>query len=631
MPNLEDIEQLRTHALYRHRSWKTLINLSDQVAADEWEVIWPDGHVDDSDPLVENLYSQALEDKMASAGALTPNLYVAAAQGTRKDEAERNAQLRRRVMKSYWERSRLRRDIKLYFMDWLHTGASYTIPWTNWQRDGRPVPPGERFPFFMKVDPRTMFPLGHNSQGDLTSGMIMRQRRIEDIRSDWNHPDHQNAIDTVLARRRTRGRQDAGMFLEEIWYFDERVWSVALAESMLPAEMQGVQYVSRDSLMQGSGLFTEWLVPPEEHRLFGCPITEAKRATHDGAYRGALVDLIPQLKVANNFMARLLDDLNMNIYAPVLLDNVENPDEYGAGAVLIGTGTGTARIERDRPPVNFEARQTVQDIMQMARRQAFEPEQRAGDAGASIISGKGTMALMGSFNSELAWAQTDIEQLIERSTSITACFDEQWCAGRKEIWGWETASSTFTERYDPKTTFKGDYRVSVTYGERTGLDEQSHMTRLGLVRQLGGISLRTFMTKAGLSEDPLQEEREIAIEKLTGMWLDVWLPQQIESGNLQLVAEFVDMIDTDDMTVRQAVLDSIKKMQQPKTEAPTGPGGGGGPADVMKMMASLGAGGIPGRAEGLPPPGGALRQLLPGQARRQIAEQEPGGTAAAAI
>ena len=629
MPALQDLADLREHALHRHRPWKTLINLSDMVAADQWEVIWPDGEAEDSDPLVENLYSQALEDKMAAAGAIVPNLYVAPARGTRADEAERNSQLRRRVMKSYWERSRLRRDIKLYFRDWLHTGASYTLPWTNWQMDGRPTPPGERFPFFMKIDPRTFFPLSHNSQGDLTAGMIMRQKRIESIRSDWgDHP----AIDTVLKRRQARGMRDEGLFLEEVWYFDEKVWSVSLAESMLPSEMQGVQYVSRDALLQGAGQFMEWLVPPEEHKLYGCPVTEAKRATHDDEYRGALVDLIPQLKVANNFMARLLDDLNMNIYAPVLLDNVENPEEYGSGAVLIGTGAGRAAIERDRPPVNFEARQTVQDIMAMARRQAFEPEQRAGEAGASIVSGKGTMALMGSFNNELAWAQTDIEQLLERTTSIVANFDEVWCPGRKEIWGWETTSSTFTDRYDPRTTFKGDYRVSVTYGERTGLDEQSHMTRLGLVRQLGGMSMRTFMSKAGISEDPLQEEREIAIEKLTGMFLDVWLPQQLESGNLNVIRDFVDMIDDDSKTVRQAVLDSIKQMQQPTTDSPPAAGGGqGGPADVMRMMASLGAGGVPGRAEGLPPPGGALRQLLPGQARRQIAETEPGGTAAAAI
>ena len=344
------------------------------------------------------------------------------------------------------------------------------------------------------------------------------------------------------------------------------------------------------------------------------------------------VDTIPQLKVANNFMARLLDDLNMNIYAPVVLDNIENPEEYGSGGILIGTGTGTARIERDRPPVNFEARQTVQDIIAAARKQAFEPEQRAGEAGASIISGKGTMALMGSFNNELAWAQVDMEEMLQRSTAMTACMDENWCAGRKEILGWETNGNTFSETYDPKTTFKGDYRFSVTYGERTGLDEQSHMTRLGLVRQLGGISLRTFMEKAGISDDPLHEEREITIEKLTAMFLDVWLPQQIESGNLNVIRDFVDMIDDDDMTVRAAVLESIRKMQQPSPDtAGTGQGSGGGPGDIMKMMASLGAGGIPGRAEGMPLPGNDLRQVLPPTARRQIAATEPGGTAPAAL
>lgn len=617
MIDLLQIRQARQESLFQHRDWKASIHLADRVAADDWEVIWPDGVGENADPLVENLYTQALEDKMASAGSMLPHLFVSPTRGTRKDRGESNAALRQRVMMSYWGpwRANLKKNLKGYFRDWLHAGAVYTLPWTDWND-----PVGRMFPYFMKLDPRTVFPLGHDSKENLTSALVMRQRRISDLVSDWGH--HPAFED--LRKHRSIKAMAAAEFLEEIWYFDGDTWAVAVGDSMLPAGMQGHEWVARDLTPQG-GMLTEWIHPPEKHRLFGCPVSEAKRLTADGRYRGALVDIIPQLKTAQNFMARLLDDLNSNIYAPVVLDNIENPEEYGPGGILIGTGNGAARIEHSRPPVNFEARQAVSDILTMARKQAFEPEQRAGEAGASIVSGKGTMALMGSFNSELAWVQTDIEALLARTTSITACFDEMWCAGEKVIEGWDREA--YVEKYDPAKLFQGDYRCHVTYGERTGLDEQSHMTRLGLLRQLGGMSLRSFMEKAGVSEDPLQEEREITIEKLTSMFLDTVLPQAIQSGDLAALKQFVDKIDGDKLTVRAAVLDTIREMTAPQQAPGPEAAGGGGPGDVMKMMRSLSFGGIPGRAEGLPLPGKELQQVLPPTARRMAAETAPGGTA----
>jgi hypothetical protein len=625
--DLDTIRRVRQDALFVHRDWKASIRLADGVASDKWEVIWPDGVAEGSEPLVENLYSQALEDKLASAGATMPNLYVPAARGTRKDAAEKNAALRRRVFTAYWEHSRLRRDLKQWYGDWFHAGAVYPLAWIPWKRaDGSATLPAERHPYIMRLDPRTVFPLGHNAQGDLTSALVLRQRRVADIQADWpNHP----AINRILATRKIKGMGDP-RFLEEIWYFDTKEWGLAIGDSMLPPQAQGYEWTSGDMGGPG-GMLTEWLVEPHDHYLFGCPLVEIKRTTHDGSYRGALVDIIPSLKTAQNFMARLLDDLNSNIYAPVVLDNVENPEDYGPGAILVGTGNGAARVEHSRPPVNFEARQAVNDILTMARNQAFEPEQRAGSAGASIVSAKGTMALMGSFNAELAWAQGDVEEGLGQVTSITACLDEKWCYGTKPLRVFDRQGEGWVDtEYDPAATFKGDYRVFVTYGDRTGLDEQSHMTRLGLVRQLGGISLRTFMERAGISEDPLQEERDIAIEKLTHLFLDEVLPQQIQAGDLVALKKFIDRIDSDDATVRGAVLDTIREMesaaaadaQRQADATAAGPGG-----NVMEMMRSMAFGGIPGRAEGLPMPGADLSAVLPPQAQSLVAESAPGGNA----
>ena len=618
---LKDLAEARTHALHIHSRWKREINLADMVANDKWEILWPDGTVDESEPLVENLYAQALEDKTLSAGAMLPKLFTTPARGTRLDRAEKNAQQRKRVMLSYWERSALRKNAKKFYRDWLHTGLMAGLPWfLDWNQ-----PPAARFPFFMILNPRQVFPLGHDSTGTLTHGLVMRQRRFTDLQADWgeDHPAF-----TALAARRANSPQGGKIeWLEEVWWFDDTQWAVAVGDSHLPPQWQGSQYAPSTASALSGGVAVEWLKPPEPHRFVSCPLKTAARITVDDQPRGALMDIIPDLKIAQNFMARLLDDLDSAIYAPVVLDNIENAHEYGPGAVLIGDGTGRAAVVRDRPPVNFEAQQTVRDILERARRQAFEPPQRSGEAGASIVSAKGTLALMGTFNSELAAAQSDFEEMMVALTSATAELDEKWAPGRKQIWGVDDANQAFTETYDPRTTFRGDYRVKVSYGDRTGLDEQNHLIRLATIKNLGGLSLRTFMEKAGVSEDPLQEERDMAIEQLTSMFHQVLLPQAIAGGDLAALQRFVEKLDDDQMTVRQAVMETIREMT---SVPPDGAGRAAGPgqvgtADILRMARSLDRGGIPANAEGQPP--SQIEGPLPfaPAVRRGLAAISPGG------
>lgn len=625
----EGLTHARQNALTVYAPWKTQINLVDLIANDKWEILWPDDEAEDSDPLVENTYLQALEDKTYAAGTVLPRMFTIARRGTRKDRAESNAARRKRVYSAYWDRSMLPKQAKKFYRDALHTGAAYAMPWLNWNTpDGRPTMPDERHPFFMKVNPRQVFPLAYDEMDRMTSGIIMRQRRIRDLRRSWNnHP----AIERFASDSRMRFDVEPE-WLEEIWVLDEHHWGVAIADSGLPPEWQGSP-VAPGGVGRGS-TNVEWVHNPEEHRLIHNPLVEMRRVSVDDMPRGALIDIVPQLKVAQNFMARLLEDLEMNIYAPTLLENIENSHEYGLGAVLIGNGNGRASIQRDRPNVNFEAQQTVRDILEQTRRQAFEPAQRSGDPGASIVSAKGTNALMGTFNAELASMQQDFEQFLREVSALTANMDEKWCWGRKEIWGWTSSGEPFDETYDPLSTFGGDYRVNVSYGERTGLDENNFMIRLATQRNMGGMSRREFIEKSGSSEDALQTEREMVIESLTDLFVAQILPQQIQSGDLAALKAFVDRIDDDDQTTRAAVLDTIREMTNP---APGGPGpnglGSGQRADIMKMMRSLQSGGIPGQAEGQPPsqvaggPGGVAAPGLPSPARRQLAQSAPGGTA----
>ena len=623
---LEDLKAARDWGVEFHSIWKDQIRVNDAIAADEWSVVWDDGEDEAATPLVENVYKGALEDKIATAGSGVPGIWVPPPPGTTEDRGERLAQKRKRVYQSYWERSNMPRLLKSMYRDWFHTGASFQIPWTEWyDREGDAIPSAKRAPYLMRLDPRQAYPLGHDNKGNLVKILFARQRRVAELKAEYgpNHP----AIAELAVYRSRRGMEDSE-FLEEVWYFDSTYWGVALGDSLIPREFQQRSFVFNDTLDYVGGSNMVWIDEPRKHGFDSCPVSEAKRLTHDGTYRGALEDIIPQLRTAQNFMARLLDDMQQNIYAPVVLDNIENAEEYGPAAILRGTGDGAAQILRDRPPVNFEAQRTVTDLVSAAHRQAAWPVQRSGDADASVVSAKGVVALAGTFNAELAWAQQDIESALMQSNRMLAAFDEHHCPGEKRIYGME-GNRTFTEKYDPAKLFDGDYRNKVSYGDSTGLDESNRLTKLAMLRNLEAISLRTFMTKTGATEDPLQEERDIAIEALTSMFYKLILPQQIEQGNLTALKDFVAKIDDDKETVRSAVLETIKDLEPSPGPVPSQPGQGQG--DAIQMMRSLASGGIPGNAEGQPTPptiGGDLQAVLPPQQRRLVSETAPGGTAA---
>lgn len=613
-----DLRHLRAEAVMVHQPWKAEMLMCDKVERGEWQILWPDLSVESSDPLVENIYAQALEDKTITAGAIPPLLFTNPTHGTRRDEGEKNAAKRRRVGMSYWDRSGVRRNLKKFYRDWYHSGMAVGNPWANGLANGFSrdlVPPDHRFPYFESVDPRHVYPLGWDSRGRMAAGLICRQKRIVDLEGDWGK-DHPALLE---AKVRHAMRNQELRWLEEVWYFDGTSWAVAIGDAGLPTLQQGGRFGPAES--QGSMILT-WIVPPHEHGLGSCPLRAVARTTVGDSPRGALVDIIPQLKTAQNFMARLLDDLNASIYAPVVLDNIKNPHEYGLGAVLVGTGQGKAFIDRDRPPVNFEANQTVAQIMEQTRRQAFEPAQRSGEAGASIVSAKGTIALMGTFNAELADAQTGIEVLLADLTTVTAAFDQVHCAGRKQIRVADHTGEMKDEDYDPAVLYKGDFRFSVSYGDRTGLDENQHLTRVATVRNLQGMSRRSFMVKSGMVEDPLAEEREMIAESLTSLFTDVLLPQEATAGNKQALVDFIDLFDDDSKTVREAMFEWIRKTSITPAEAgPGGPSTPGGRADIMRMVRSLESDGIPGNAEGQPP------SMLPAPVQRQLAEVAPGGTA----
>jgi len=622
MIDLETLSGVRRDAIHASSAWHAQIALADRVAANQWSVTWPDSMVENFDPYVENIYLEALEDKMSSAGSYQPGLWVQPTKGTKNDRAEKSAQERRAVFLSYWDRSDLRRNQTAMARDWLHSGVMVTVPWVDWS-----LPAGERFPFFFAVDPRQFFPVGHNSRNVLTSGMIIRQKPIADLKADWKQEDGSphSAIRHILSARQNSQLGEL-QYGEEIWWFDETHMGVALGDSGMRTSQQGTQVVSSADLANTRNGMFDWLVPPVEHKLFACPIVEVKKATYDPTvYQSALFDIIPQLRTANTVMARFMEELDLQVYAPVLLDNIKDPETYGPGAVLVGTGDGKASMQRETYPINYGVHQTVTSMLESARRQAGEPPQRHGDPGASISSAKGTVALQGVWNGELAWIQRDIEVMLERVTALCANMDAEWCSDpdpkvKKQIFAYDEKGKTVNISYHPKSLFGGDYRLRVSFGDRTGMDDHNYIVRQATLHELGGMSRREFISRT-TDADPLEVEREVVMEKLTDIFINGVLPQMVEAGDTGALLKMFERLDSDKETLREAVMSTIRETQVPPANNGGMPGAPAQPTSPETMIQSLQAGGVPGQAAQMPAPNRDLLRAFPNGVNRRTIEE----------
>jgi hypothetical protein len=454
--------------------------------------------------------------------------------------------------------------------------------------------------------------LAHDSKGVLTSILFAKQRRIADIANEWgeNHP----ALSELKAARHEK-RKDQGASVEEVWYFDTTNWAVALMDGTGATDENSWRYQNPADRRQSSGKRAFWLANREGHQFTRCPVVEDKRATFDGEYRGALDAMIPGLGTAQRMMSAVLEDIAQQIGAPVLLDNITNPEDYGPMAILEGDGQGRASMTALRAPSNFEARGLIRDNVEATRRVGKYPQQRTGEIGAAISSAKGTNAVMGNFNSELAAAQGGQLRLEKGLLSRTAELDAKWCDDKKRIIGFDEGTS-FEETYLPSKMFNNDdYRVGLTLGGGLGMDQQNYMIQVATAKNMDGMSLRTFMEKTGLAEDVLHEESEMLLEQIADGFTAMTLQQAMEGANMQPLLELVDELDGDKTTARASVIAAIRKAFPVQADGLPGTPGPDADPDALLQSRSLESGGIPGQAEGLPqapPIGESLSSLLPG-------------------
>lgn len=125
------------------------------------------------------------------------------------------------------------------------------------------------------------------------------------------------------------------------------------------------------------------------------------------------------------------------------------------------------RVGIEVPNSVFQLDATLREELLMGSRY---PEGRASGIDASVVTGRGVQALMGSFDTQISTAQSVIGLALKRVTEMCFELDEcVWPRMKKRIFG--TANGEpYDITYVPGDLFDGDYVCDVTYGFAAGLN-----------------------------------------------------------------------------------------------------------------------------------------------------------------
>lgn len=590
MLTLDELTTIRRDAVFRHQKWKTRSLTLTTMLADEWQTIWDDLSATYGEPLVENIALETVTDRASTAAEAEPQILVPGRKGTTRQRGEKNADKRRRVYRSYLEYADFPRLRQQLFMDRLVHGAVCAMPWCDLKdSSGRELRPAERHPFPIRIDPRTVYPLGFDSRGRMSAVIFTRTRSIKEVEGEWGK-DHPGVVQARVQFGLAHGMKSHIDYVEETWYFDDSEWAVAISVRPIPNTYAHTMYNTRYDHQMDTMRIDAWLQEPISHGMDRCPVIFRGRVAFDNEIRSEIDAMIPRLKQAQNLMARYLDQLYDNVYGPVVIQGIINPEDYGPGAQLIGDGTGTARVEYPRPPSDFEIGQQVSNQMEMARRQVFQPASRAGDPQSGWTTGRGQEKLLGGFSGQIAQSQDDVAHLLRHVLSMCAQWDEVWCSedGVTKTVDVTEASLPAVEKYNPQTLFAGDWMVNVDYGPARGMDQQSMITTLALADNLKLAPKSLLMERSGLVPDVMQAKREMAMEAARDAMIAL-LFQQAEAGNDALLRQFYELMDDDRLTVDEAIM---KVLEEQQTQAGNEPGLPPGPApDGMAPELAMAANG----------------------------------------
>ena len=291
--------------------------------------------------------------------------------------------------------------------------------------------------------------------------------------------------------------------------------------------------------------------------------------------RGQFDDVLWAQVARARFSLLALEAAEKSVQAPLVMPTDVTEFAFGPDSIIRSNNPqGVRRVGLELPPGAFQEQQMLENEMRMGSRY---PEGRSGNIDASIITGNGVQALMGSFDSQIKAGQQILAQLFQEVVAVCFEMDEKLFDFQKEMSG-SYKGAPYELSYKPTKDINGDYNIEVRYGLMAGLDPSRALIFSLQALNAGLISREFIMSELPWSINVTNEQARIDIEKMRDALsaslqsLTQAIPQMASQGQdpSDIVAKIASVINAKKkgLSIEDAVTEVF---DQEKAESPTAP------------------------------------------------------------
>lgn len=376
-------------------------------------------------------------------------------------------------------------------------------------------------------------------------------------------------------------------------------------------EIEVCKYEDADQYLMFLPAHSNTVVEQMDNPLGKVFVSVGKRPGFDNECRGAFDDAI-WVQLAKARMALLgLEATEKSVRAPLAVPRDVQKMTFGDDAIIRSDDPDKIRrVGVDVPQYAFQENALLDNEARTGMR---SPEARSGNIDASIITGKGVQALMGSFNTVITTGQTVMQEALRCAIELCFEMDEKlWPGERKTISG-VVQGTPFEEDYIPEKDIDNNYTVDVTYGFAAGQDPARAIVALLQLRGDQLVSRDFVQRQLPMDLDVVQLQTQIDNEQFTDAlkqgimgYMQAILPMAQQGGMdpVDPLTKMAKLIEEREKgtAVHDAVLKVFKPVEQPQAAAQDplaalmgggGPGGAGGPGSAPQGSTAPGGAGNP--------------------------------------
>lgn len=277
-------------------------------------------------------------------------------------------------------------------------------------------------------------------------------------------------------------------------------------------EVTIVKYYDKDQILMFVPDKNNLVLERAENRISTVPVRVARRpGLNQKNPRGQFDDVLWVQLARARFSMLSLEAVEKSVQSPLVVPNDVDDFAFGADAIIrTNNAAGVRRVAMELPTGAFTEQSVLQSEMRMGSRY---PEGRSGNLEASVITGQGVQALLGSFDTQVKAAQQIFQQVLEQIISICFEMDELYFHGKKTSIGAHNGAP-YELTYNPATDIKGEYTVQARYGLMAGLDPSRALIFSLQALQAGLVSKDFIMRELPWAMNVASEQERIDTENL---------------------------------------------------------------------------------------------------------------------